>query len=185
MAQSLIKTAKALRKRPIDVEMLLWRYLRAKQMEGLKFRRQQPIGRYIVNFACFEKKIVIEVDGGQHAVERRKDTERDEWLRRQGFNVLRFWNNEVLTNTQGVLEIIRISCLSHPPLNPLPSREGKREERLTSREGKREERLKLREGKREERLKLREGKREERFSSREGKEKDRLPPREGKEREGL
>jgi len=71
MAQSLIKTAKALRKRSTDVERLLWRYLRAKQIGGLKFRRQQPIGQYIVDFACFEKKIVIEVDGGQHAVERR------------------------------------------------------------------------------------------------------------------
>jgi len=130
MAQSLIKTAKALRKRSTDVEMLLWRYLRAKQMEGLKFRRQQPIGRYIVDFACFEKKIVIEVDGGQHVLERRQDTERDEWLRSQGFTVLRLWNNEVLTNTQGVLEKIRISCLSHPPLNPLPSREGKRRKGL-------------------------------------------------------
>ena len=169
MAQSLIKTAKALRKRSTDVERLLWRYLRAKQIGGLKFRRQQPIGQYIVDFACFEKKIVIEVDGGQHAVERRKDTERDEWLRSQGFKVLRFWNNEVLTNTQGVLEIIRISCLSHPPLNPLPSREGKREGRPTSREGKEKERLPSREGKAE-----------ERFPSREGKEKERLPSREGK-----
>ena len=82
---------------------------------------------------CFEKKIIIEVDGGQHAVETKKDTERDEWLRSQGFKVLRCWNNEVLTNTQGVLracalhadrEMVRINCLLHPPLNPLPSREG-------------------------------------------------------------
>ena len=120
MAQFLIKTAKALRKRSTDVEMLLWRHLRAKQMEGLKFRRQQPIGQYIVDFVCFEKKIIIEVDGGQHAVETRKDTERDEWLRNQEFKVLRFWNNEVISNTQGVLEKIRINCLSQsqPPLNP-------------------------------------------------------------------
>jgi len=163
MAQFLIKTAKALRNRSTDVERLLWRYLRAKQMEGLKFRRQQSIGRYIVDFACLEKKIIIEVDGGQHAVERRKDTERDEWFTSQGFKVLRFWNNEVLTNTQGVLEKIRISCLSHPPLNPLPSREGKEKDRLPSREGKKEGRL----------------------TSREGKEKDKLPSREGKEKEGL
>ena len=84
---------------------------------------------------CFEKKIIIEVDGGQHAVETKKDTERDEWLRSQGFKVLRFWNNEVLTNTQGVLEAVRINCLLHPPLNPLPSREGKEREKLPSREG--------------------------------------------------
>jgi len=144
MAQLIIKTAKTLRKRSTDVEMLLWRYLRVRRMEGLKFRRQQPIGRYIVDFVCFEKKIIIEVDGGQHAIETKKDTERDEWLRSQGFKVLRFWNNEVLTNTQGVLpacalhadrEEVRINCLSHPPLNPLPSREGKKRVKLPSREG--------------------------------------------------
>jgi very-short-patch-repair endonuclease len=72
------KTAKALRKRSTDLEMLVWKYLRAKQMEGLKFRRQQPIGRYIVDFVCFEGKIIIEADGGQHSVETREDTERDE-----------------------------------------------------------------------------------------------------------
>jgi len=111
MAQFLIKTAKALRKRSTDVEIVLWRHLRAKQMEGLKFRRQQPIGHYIVDFVCFEKKIIIEVDGGQHAVETVRDAERDDWLRNQGFTVLRFWNNEVLTNTEGVLEKIRMGCL--------------------------------------------------------------------------
>jgi len=111
MAQFLTKTAKALRKRSTDVEMILWRSLRAKQMEGLKFRRQQPIGQYIVDFVCFEKKIIIEVDGGQHAAEKKKDVKRDEWLRNQGFTVLRFWNNEVVTNTQGVLEVVRINCL--------------------------------------------------------------------------
>ena len=61
-------------------------------MEGLKFRRQQPIGRYIVDFACFEEKIIIEADGGQHSVETREDMERDEWLRGQGSRVLSFWN---------------------------------------------------------------------------------------------
>jgi len=64
-------------------------------MEGLKFRSQQPIGRYIVDFVCFEKKIIIEVDGGQHALETKKDMERDKWLRSQGFKVIRFWNNKM------------------------------------------------------------------------------------------
>ena len=146
MAQLIIKTAKTLRKRSTDVEMLLWRYSRVRRMEGLKLRRQQPIGRYIVDFVCFEKKIIIEVDGGQHAVETKKDTERGEWLRSQGFKVLRFWNNEVLTNTQGVLEEVRINCLSHPPLNPLPSREGEKREKLPSREGEKREKLPSREG---------------------------------------
>ena len=115
--------AKALRKSFTDTERLLWRHLRAKHMEGYKFRRQEPIGSYIVDFVCQEKKIVIEVDGGQHSVERERDFERDKWLVGQGYKVLRFWNNEVLTNITGVLEVIR-NNLNHPPLTPLPSREG-------------------------------------------------------------
>ena len=97
-----------------------------KQMEGLKFRRQQPIDNYIVDFVCFDNRIIIEVDGGQHADENNKDRERDFYLQQCGFKVLRFWNNEVLQNTNEVLEIIRENCLSLPPLNPLPSREGKK-----------------------------------------------------------
>ena len=122
----IITLGKALRKRPTDAEQLLWRYLRMKQMEGLKFRRQQPIDNYIVDFVCFENRIIIEVDGGQHAAESNKDRERDSYLRQFGFKVLRFWNNDVLQNTNEVLEIIRENCLSHPPLNPLPSRAGKK-----------------------------------------------------------
>ena len=124
---------KALRKRPTDAEQLLWNCLRMKQMEGLKFRRQQAIDNYIVDFVCFENRIIIEVDGGQHAAENNKDRERDTYLQRYGFKVLRFWNNEVLQNTIGVLTVIRENCLSHPPLNPLPSREGgAKRERLPS-----------------------------------------------------
>ncbi|HDL20084.1 MAG TPA: endonuclease domain-containing protein [Nitrospirae bacterium] len=107
-----------------DTERLLWKHLRAKQVEGLKFRRQQPIGNYVVDFICLDKSLVIEVDGGQHAGNK-KDEERDVWLKSEGFKVLRFWNNEVLNNMEGVLEVIRENCLRHPPLNPLPSREGK------------------------------------------------------------
>jgi very-short-patch-repair endonuclease len=73
-------------------------------MEGVKFRRQQPIGRFIVDFLSFEKKVIIEVDGGQYSEEVDKD--RDRWLNSQGFKILRFWNNEVLQNTEGVLEAI-------------------------------------------------------------------------------
>jgi very-short-patch-repair endonuclease len=121
----IITLGKALRKRSTDAEQLLWRHLRMKQMEGLKFRRQQVIDNYIVDFVCFENRIIIELDGGQHAVENNKDRERDSSLQQFGFKVLRFWNNDVFKNTNGVLEIIRENCLSHPPLNPLPSREGK------------------------------------------------------------
>ncbi len=124
MTERITKTGKALRKRLTDAEQLLWNYLRMKQIEGLKFRRQQPIGNYIVDFVCFENRIIIEVDGGQHA-ENNKDRERDLYLQRNGFRGLRFWNNEVLQNINEVLAVIRENCLSHPPLNPLPSREGK------------------------------------------------------------
>jgi very-short-patch-repair endonuclease len=131
----LITLGKALRKRPTDAEHLLWRHLRMKQMEGLKFRRQQPIDNYIVDFVCFENRIIIEADGGQHAAENNRDRERDSYLQQYGFKLLRFWNNEVLQNTNGVLETIRENCLSHPPLNPLPSREGKKSG-IPLREGK-------------------------------------------------
>lgn len=117
--------AKTLRKNNTDVERLLWEHLKARQLEGVKFRRQQPIGRYIVDFVSFEKNIVIEIDGGQHSVGKDRDEERDNWLGVQGFKVFRFWNNEMIQNIEGVLEVIRDHCLFHPPLNPLPSREGK------------------------------------------------------------
>ena len=117
MTNRLVHTAKTLRKSQTNAEKLLWKHLRAKQMEGLKFRRQQPIGNYVIDLICLEKSLVIEVDGGQHA-DNKKDAERDAWLKLEGFKVLRFWNNEVLTNMKGVLEMIRENCLNHPPLTP-------------------------------------------------------------------
>ena len=127
MADRLTPLAKNLRIRATDTERLLWKHLRTKHFEGLKFRRQQPIGKYIVDFVCFEKKIIIELDGGQHAMlsEKQKDIEKDKWFKTQGYRALRFWDNEVLMNTRGVLEVIRTYCFNHPPLNPLPSMEGK------------------------------------------------------------
>jgi len=108
MADNLNPLAKKLRKQLTDTERLLWQYLRAKQLEGLKFRRQQPIGNYIVDFVCFEKKVIIELDGGQHTQpeQKQKDIERDKWFKEQGYKLLRFWDNEVLTNIRGVLEEI-------------------------------------------------------------------------------
>jgi len=105
MEFSITKLAKNLRRGQTGAESLLWKHLRTKQMEDIKFRRQQPIGRFIVDFVSFEKKVIIEVDGSQHSGE--ADKQRDEWLSSQGFKVLRFWNNEVLQNTEGVLEVIR------------------------------------------------------------------------------
>ncbi len=116
-----VKIARNLRKRPTDAEKLLWKHLRSEQLEGLGFRRQEPMGDYIVDFVCFEKRIVIEVDGGQHALETEKDSARDGWLKSQGFKVLRFWNNEVLGNIEGVLEALRENCLKRPSNNPPPT----------------------------------------------------------------
>ena len=107
----MIALGKVLRKRPTDAEQLLWNKLRQKQLEGFKFRRQQPIDHYIVDFVCFERRIVIEVDGGQHAMQKEDDILRDTYLTQQGFQVLRFWNNEVLQNINGVLEVIKERCL--------------------------------------------------------------------------
>jgi very-short-patch-repair endonuclease len=114
---------KLLRKRMTNAESVLWNRLRSRQIEGIKFRRQEPIGCYIVDFVCHEKRIVIEVDGGQHATEKEKDNERDNWLNGEGYVVLRFWNNEVLKNIEGVLEVIRENCLRTP--SPDPSHQGR------------------------------------------------------------
>lgn len=110
MRKKVIRAARTLRKDSTDAENLLWRHLRRKQFTGLKFRRQQPIDHYIVDFVCFEKRIIIEVDGGQHSIEREKDIERENYLRENGFKVLRFWNNEILKNIEGVLEEIMKYC---------------------------------------------------------------------------
>jgi very-short-patch-repair endonuclease len=107
MKQQNICFAKKLRYESTEAEKLVWRYLRARRLDGLKFRRQHPIGGYIADFVCLENRIIIEIDGGQHANEKNKDREREAWLKNQGFKVLRFWNNEVLENLEGILEVIR------------------------------------------------------------------------------
>ncbi len=93
--------ARQLRKNLTDTERLLWQLLRAGRFAGSKFKRQQPLGGYIVDFFCFESRLIIELDGGQHADQEEADKIRDQWLKSQGFQVLRFWNNEVLTNLEG------------------------------------------------------------------------------------
>jgi adenine-specific DNA-methyltransferase len=98
--------AKALRRRMTDAERKLWSVLRNRQLGEYKFRRQAAIGPYIVDFVCFEEKLVIEIDGGQHADNSEKDAIRTERLEADGFQVIRFWNNEVLGNTDGVIRAI-------------------------------------------------------------------------------
>jgi len=125
--------AKALRANMTDAERKLWYLLRAHRFAGIKIKRQAPIGPYIVDFVSFERRLVLEVDGGQHA-DSDADLRRTRWLEDQGFRVLRFWNNEVLSNITGVLETI-LAALSDPspgtPLRgapPSPTRgEGKRQ----------------------------------------------------------
>jgi very-short-patch-repair endonuclease len=105
--------AKVLRGNMTDAERRLWYFLRAHRFKGTKFKRQATIGKYIVDFVCFEKHLVIEVDGGQHA-DNPADQQRTRWLEDQGFRVLRFWNNEVLKNTGGVLDSIMTAIETAP-----------------------------------------------------------------------
>jgi very-short-patch-repair endonuclease len=115
--------AKALRQRMTEAEILLWRHLRGHRLGGEKFRRQQPIGSYVVDFVHFGARLIIEADGGQHDGAP-SDAVRDAWLQTQGFRVLRFWNDEILRNTEGVLEAVMIA-LNEPPLPQPLSREGR------------------------------------------------------------
>jgi very-short-patch-repair endonuclease len=112
--------ARELRNNATDAERALWRQLRLWQLEGYKFRRQQPLGRFIVDFVCLEKRVVIELDGGQHAEQKEYDAERDAWLQAEGFKVLRFWNNEVLKSIEVIKEEILKTLNNSPYLFPPP-----------------------------------------------------------------
>jgi very-short-patch-repair endonuclease len=98
--------ARDFRRHMTDPERLLWYSLRARRFGGRKFRRQHPIGPFVVDFACVDQKLVIEADGGQHA-ESLSDAARTKWLEAQGWRVLRFWNGDILCRTEDVLEEIR------------------------------------------------------------------------------
>ncbi|MBK1683318.1 endonuclease domain-containing protein [Rhodoferax fermentans] len=119
--------ARQLRAKATDAETLLWQRLRSRQLAGYKFRRQHPIGPYFADFACIEARLVVELDGGQHATPEGllSDERRSEALASQGYLVLRFWNHDVLQQTEAVLESIlcglRERC-PHP--GPLPEGEG-------------------------------------------------------------
>ena len=98
--------ARELRNYPTDAERLLWRHLRLRQVGGYKFRRQRPIGPYFVDFVCLEKRVVVEVDGGQHRQQQLYDARRDGWLRAEGFTVLRFWDDDVIKKVENVKQAI-------------------------------------------------------------------------------
>ncbi len=119
---SLRDRSRRLRRDQTDVELLLWSHLRDRRLNGVKFRRQHFISPFIVDFCCPEKWFIIELDGGQHAEQVEFDQRRTAFLVTQGYQVVRFWNNEVLTNIDGVLEHLAI-ILSDPHPSPLPRRE--------------------------------------------------------------
>ena len=107
------KKARVLRNAATDAEQRPWRHLRGRRLQGLKFRRQYPIAGYIADFACIEAKLVIEVDGGQHAEQAAHDAERTRKLQINGYRVLRFWDNDVLLRTDAVLDEILLHLNSH------------------------------------------------------------------------
>ena len=121
-----------MRAAPTEAERALWRLLRAKRLLGWKWKRQQPIGRYIVDFVCFEARLIVEADGSHH-IEREYDGRRDAWLRQQGFDLLRFWNSDILARPDAVLESIlsmlrgESSASATPLPGPLP--QGEREKK--------------------------------------------------------
>ena len=103
-----VSRARNLRAEATDAEKLLWSHLRRHQMLGYQFRRQEPIGKYIADFVCYRKRLVIELDGGQHIDQLDYDSERSRWLETRGFRVVRFWNEDVLSNAEGVLSVIAL-----------------------------------------------------------------------------
>ena len=102
--------ARELRKEPTAAEKKLWRRLRDEQIPGCKFRRQQPIGRFIVDFFCSESRLVVEIDGDTHAEQESYDASRTEWLTKKGYRVIRFANADVLYRLNAVLEVILEEC---------------------------------------------------------------------------
>ncbi len=118
MPSALTLRAKNLRRDMTDAERKLWYRLRAGWV-GVKFRRQQPIGAYIVDFVCFERRLIVELDGGQHADAVEKDAARTRWLESQGFTVLRFWNNDIMTNIEGCLTRIMEALSPSPQPSPI------------------------------------------------------------------
>jgi very-short-patch-repair endonuclease len=121
--------ARQLRASQTEVEKRLWAKLRDRQILGRKFRRQAEIGPYIVDFVSFEQQLIVELDGGQHSCSDEEDGRRTKWLEAQGFVVLRFWNNEVAENMEGVLqrvaEAISEKRSFESPLTPTLSHKGR------------------------------------------------------------
>jgi very-short-patch-repair endonuclease len=124
------KTVRRLRRNQTDAERILWFRLRDRRLNGWKFRRQFPVDRYVVDFFCADARLIIELDGGQHAVRTDADAQRTKVLEAMGYMVLRYWNNDVMQNTDGVFEDIYAALERHRPEpphpHPLPSGERER-----------------------------------------------------------
>jgi very-short-patch-repair endonuclease len=121
-----VDRARGLRRNMTDAEHLLWRHLRNRHFSGWKFRRQHEIDRYIVDFVCPNARLIVELDGGQHAERMASDADRTRRLDAMGYRVLRFWNNDVLTNSEAVLGVILEAVASAAP-HPSPLPRGERE----------------------------------------------------------
>ena len=106
----ILQRAREMRRKPTEPERRLWQKLRRKQLDGYKFRRQHPIGRFIVDFYCHQARLVVEVDGDSHAFQEEYDAARTAWLEAQGLHVIRFDNHTVITNLDGVLQAILTAC---------------------------------------------------------------------------
>jgi very-short-patch-repair endonuclease len=117
---TILDNAKQLRIRQTEAEQRLWHHLRGGRFLGHKFKRQKPVGPYIADFVCLSEMLLVEVDGGQHNAEQAADSTRDRWFISRGFTVLRFWNHEVLQQTEAVLEKIRLTIEQQQPLSPAP-----------------------------------------------------------------
>jgi very-short-patch-repair endonuclease len=110
------RMARELRSRATDAELILWRQLRRLETRGTHFRRQVPIGNYVADFACLAARLIVEVDGSQHAesAARRRDADRTAWLEAAGYRVIRFWNSDVAQNIEGVLDVIHAALYGSP-----------------------------------------------------------------------
>jgi very-short-patch-repair endonuclease len=128
--------ARPLRQDLTDAERTIWNAIRAHRLHGVSFRRQTPIGPFIVDFVCHAAPIIIEIDGGQHydAENMKRDTQRDAYLASKGYRVLRFSNHDVMTNRQGVLETIAAAVV-HAPSPPLPRKRGREQAVPVARSG--------------------------------------------------
>ena len=129
-----VAKAREMRKNLTESEQALWKHLRMRQLAGCKFRRQQPIGPYIVDFVSFARKVIVEVDGGQHSQQAEYDSARTAWLEAQEYRVLRFWNRQVLKEIEAVKAVIlkTLECsIDTPHLNP-PPQGGRRDQKLTA-----------------------------------------------------